>query len=258
MEKFIVSKGWEGFGDRLQCLSHMVNAALRYNRTLYVDWTDTIWGTGFYRYFHLVDLPHVQTDREVPHKTAYPPFWKNKIMLPANGWVYDMKDELAFDPTKGLHYEDVWVHCGIGYREYDFCTLQKHLRINRDVATVISARLVDFDLPVVHLRGTDRAVADEKWAELRTKVPIAWVVSDDAALTARWLQESPESKVFSKARAGITHYTTDVDKHEMNLEVLTDFFALAYANEAHPLNEDSLFFSMARLLGICDKEQDIM
>lgn len=254
MEKFIVSKGWEGFGDRLQCLSYMVNAALRYNRTLYVDWTDAIWGMGFYRYFHFVDLPHVQTDKEAPHKSAYPPFWKNKLMLPANEWVYDMKDELAFEPNKGLHYEDVWVHCGTGYREYDFCTLQKHLRLNDDVATEISKRLVGFDLPVVHLRGTDRGLSEESWAELRANVPIAWVISDDAALISRWLAESPESKALSIAKAGVTHYSVDVDKHEMNMAILTDFFALAYADEAYALNDKSLFFSMARLLGACTKE----
>jgi len=250
--KYIVSKGWEGFGDRLQCLSYCINSALRYNRSIYVDWTDTVWGEGFYRYFHFVDLPFVESDKDIPvSSSVYPEFWKNKLMLPANSWVYDMREALAFEPQKSLHYEDVWVHPGIGYREYDFYQLPKNLRLNADVAEEIRSRLVEFDLPIVHLRGTDRAVSEEKWAELREKAPVAWVLSEDKALIDRWMQESPESKVFSSAKEGVTHFSTDVDKHEMNLAVLTDFFTIASAKDAYALNDGSLFFSMARKFGGC-------
>jgi len=170
-------------------------------------------------------------------------------MLPANAWVYDKKNELEFEPLKSLHYEDVWVHSGIAYREYDFNRLPKHLRLNDDIAQEIKARLIDFDLPVVHLRGTDRLVSESKWVELRSTAPTAWVISDDKALVDRWMAESPESKVFSSTKEGVTHFTEDVNKHEMNLALLTDFFAIASADTAYALNDDSLFFSMARLLG---------
>ena len=249
--KYIVSKGWQGFGDRLQCLSYCLNSALRYNRSLYVDWNDTIWQEGFYRYFHFVDLPFVTSDKDIKYSTIYPAFWKHKLMLPANAWVYNIKNELEFEPLKNLHYEDVWVHSGIGYREYDFNQLPKHLRLNDDIAQEIKARLIDFDLPVVHLRGTDREVSESKWAELRSAAPIAWVISDDKALIDRWMAESPESKVFSNAKAGVNHLTEDANKHEMILQLLTDFFAIASADTAYALSDDSLFFSMARLLGMC-------
>ena len=170
-------------------------------------------------------------------------------MLPANAWVYNIKNELEFEPLKNLHYEDVWVHSGIGYREYDFNQLPKHLRLNDDIAQEIKARLIDFDLPVVHLRGTDREVSESKWAELRSAAPIAWVISDDKALIDRWMAESPDSKVFSNAKAGVNHLTEDTNKHEMILQLLTDFFAIASADTAYALSDDSLFFSMARLLG---------
>lgn len=250
--KYIVSKGWEGFGDRLQCLSYCINSALRYNRSIYVDWTDTVWKEGFYRYFHFVDLPFVESDKDIPvSSSVYPEFWKNKLMLPANSWVYDMREALAFEPQKSLHYEDVWVHPGVGYREYDFNQLPKNLRLNADIAEEVRSRLVELDLPIVHLRGTDRAVSEEKWAELREKAPVAWVLSEDKALIDRWMQESPDSKVFSGAKEGVTHFSTDVDKHEMNLAVLVDFFAIASAKDAYALNDESLFFSMARVFGGC-------
>ena len=215
-----------------------------------MDWNDTIWGEGFYKYFHLVDLPFVTSDKDIKYSTTYPSFWKHKLMLPANAWVYDMKDALEFEPLKNLHYEDVWVHSGIGYREYDFNQLPKHLRLNDDIAKEIKSRLIDFDLPVVHLRGTDREVSEDKWAEIKSAAPIAWVISDDKKLIDRWMVESPESKVFSSTKEGVTHFTEDVNKHEMNIKVLTDFFAIATADKAYALNDDSLFFSMARLLGL--------
>jgi len=66
------------------------------------------------------------------------------------------------------------------------------------------------------------------------------------------MQESLESKVFSSAKEGVTHFSTDVDKHEMNLAVLTDFFTIASAKDAYALNDESLFFSMARKFGGCE------
>jgi hypothetical protein len=200
----------------------------------------------------------VESDKDIPvSSSVYPEFWKNKLMLPANSWVYDMQGALAFEPQKSLHYEDVWVHPGIGYREYDFYQLPKNLRLNADVAEEIRSRLVEFDLPIVHLRGTDRAVSEEKWAELREKAPVAWVLSEDKALIDRWMQESPESKVFSSAKEGVTHFSTDVDKHEMNLAVLTDFFTIASAKDAYALNDESLFFSMARVFRDCGGVKEV-
>ncbi len=250
-DKYIVSKGWEGFGDRLQCLSYCINSALRYNRTLYVDWTDTIWGTSFYKYFYLVGVPFCTTDSAIAYKTIYPTFWDNKLMLPANNWVYDIRDQLLFEPVKELHYEDVWVHSGIGYRAYDFGQLVARLRLQESVAEYIRDRLPTTELPIVHLRGTDRKVSDESWAVLREKAPEALVLSDDFSLVQRWLSESPRSQAFSAPCDGITHFSKNVDKHRMNLSVLTDFFVLATAQTAYALNTESLFFSTARLFGKC-------
>jgi len=222
-----------------------------FSRTLYVDWTDTIWGADFYKYFYLVGVPFCTADSAIAYKTIYPNFWDNKLMLPANNWVYDIKDQLLFDPVKELHYEDVWVHSGIGYRAYDFEQLVATLRLQESVAEYIRDKLPTTDLPIVHLRGTDRNVSEESWAALRKKAPIALVLSDDFSLVQRWLSESPLSQAFSTPCDGVTHFSKNVDKHHMNLAVLTDFFVLAAAQNAYALNSESLFFNMARLFGKC-------
>lgn len=268
MNRYLVSKGWEGFCDRLQCLSHCVTWALRYNRILYVDWEDRIWSHGeggFYRYFDLVDLPHVTSADQIPSDLeVFPPFWTRGLGLPAGEWVHKLKDELVFDPQEGRHYEPVWVHPGVGFRAFDFEQLPKHLRLKPDVADELKALLANVPtaMPVVHLRGTDRAVSEDRWQAVRAAAPVACIISDDAALVDRWLQESPGSMALSDtlvtgSAAGHkldpqTLRTLGLDKHRMNIRLLADFIVLASAKEAHGLNEDSVFFKMARFFGACN------
>jgi adenylylsulfate kinase len=267
MNRYLVSKGWEGFCDRLQCLSHCITWALRYNRILYVDWEDRIWSHGnggFYRYFDLVDLPHVTAADQIPaNLEVYPPFWKRGLGLPADEWVHKLKDELVFDPQEGRHYEPVWVHPGAGFRAFDFVQLPKHLRLQPEVAAELGRLLeaAPMHLPVVHLRGTDRPMSEDRWHALRQSAPVACIISDDAGLVRRWLEESPESVLLSDTlvEGSAAGHKLDAhslnamgfDKHRMNLRLLADFIMLAAAKEAHGLNEESVFFSMARLFGAC-------
>ena len=251
MIKYIVCKGWEGFSDRLQCLSYAVTTSLRYNRILYVDWTDDIWGNSFYDYFYFEDLEYIDDYRKIPKQaTVHPQFWQHKLMLPANSWIYDMKDKLVFDPKTCNNFSDVWVQPGIGFREYNMPLLTKHLRIRPDIVDQIYTEPIT-DLPVVHLRGTDRSFTDEDWARLRELAPIAYVLSDDIKLVDRWKLESPDSIVISKPQVDVTHFSTNVDKHQYNLDLLREFYILASASEAHALNVNSLYFKMSRIIGTC-------
>jgi hypothetical protein len=241
---------------------------LRYNRIIYVDWEDRIWSHGaggFYRYFDLVDLPHVTSADQIPNDLeVFPPFWTRGLGLPAGEWVHKLKDELVFDPQEGRHYEPVWVHPGVGFRAFDFEQLPKHLRLKPEVAAELRPLLASApaDLPVVHLRGTDRALSEESWQAVRLAAPVACILSDDAALVKRWLEESPESVVLSDTlvSGSVAGHKLDpqtlnqmgLDKYRMNVRLLADFIVLASAKEAHGLNEQSVFFSMARLFGACN------
>jgi hypothetical protein len=257
-EKYLISKGWEGFGDRLQCLSHCLVMALRHNRTLYVDWTDKIWNEGFYRYFHFDNVASVEYLHQVQqHETTdnvYPKHWQHKLMLPANSWVYDIKDQLIFDSNKEYNFHDIWVHCGIGYREFNMVLLAKHLKVNKDIVPLITYDIGD--LPVVHLRGTDRKhqVSDLNCTlnELYLKAPMANVISDDNDLIEQWMKLSPSSIVVSNPTVNINHYSIMADKHAYNIALLKEFFILASAKEAYALNEKSVYFEMARMLGQCN------
>lgn len=273
MNRYLICKGWEGFCDRLQCLSHTISLALRYRRILYVDWNDRIWSHGsggFYRYFDLVDLPYVTAAEQMqPNLRVIPAFWAQGMKLPADDWVYRFKgklifdDKLNFDPMRTDFKGSAWVHSGVGFRAFNLPKLVRHLRLSAEAAVAIAPLLeaIPVDLPVVHLRGTDRPVDQERWQVLRKAAPVACVVSDDVRLVQRWLEESPDSILLSDTlvtcQSGGHKLGPDeiaqhgFDKFRMNIRLLADFITLAAAKEAHALNEKSLFFKMARRFGGC-------
>jgi len=246
MIKFLVHKGWEGFGDRLECLSYSILTAKRFNRVLYGDWTDTIWREGFYRYFHFTNLPYID-DPDIIAETAtvWPSFWQHKLMLPANDWVYEYKDKFKFEPLEGMHWEDVWVQVATGFRQWNMPVLSAHLRLNKDIIEEIGT--TETDLPVVHLRGTDRKFTEESWLELRQKAPVAHVISDDQFLIDRWMNESPDSVCQSKPVIGFFHKSIG-PKHQSNISLLKDFITLSEAKDAYALNSDSRYFKQARIV----------
>lgn len=253
--KFIISKGFEGFCDRLQCLSDCLFLSIKYNRVLLVDWNDRIWREGFYRYFWFEDLE----EPSAVHGEIWPRWWKEALAKPAGDWIYKLRDELTFDIEKADPYADVWVHPGIGIRTYNFGILARHWRLTDECKEHVQEHLAGVpDLPVVHLRGTDRQFSEERFEELAGLVPKAAVVSDDEGLVDRWMKRCPESVVVTKRflsdKMGghrVPDLPDGLTKHQMNLDLIADFMTLACAKEAHGLNEESLFCKMAVLYGKC-------
>ena len=81
--KYLVVKGWLGFGDRMECLQMAVKFALDNNLQIYVDWRDSMWTHGtedFYTYFKLENIPVLKSLSDIPEDaTYYPAFWKGKL-----------------------------------------------------------------------------------------------------------------------------------------------------------------------------------
>ena len=60
-QQILVVKGWEGFADRLQALSHCMNYCIKYNAAICIDWRDYMWGQDnedFSDYFEIVGIPY--------------------------------------------------------------------------------------------------------------------------------------------------------------------------------------------------------
>ena len=83
--KYLVIKGWLGFGDRLESLKMGIKYALDNDLAVYVDWTDTMWshsGESFYTYFKLINIKTFSLSEIPSDATYYPEYWKTHIHDP--------------------------------------------------------------------------------------------------------------------------------------------------------------------------------
>jgi len=250
--KLIVSKGWEGFADRLQCLSYCIDMAVKYNRGLCVDWSDTLWTEGFYRYFSIAGLE--ESKPNITH-SIYPEFWTNAVNKSNGDWIYRIKDYVGFDIAAADGDTQVWVHAGVGFRAWSMTTLAKRLKIE------CLAELGEIKVypSLVHLRGTDRPADLDKLQALAEQHPQAVVVSDDVTCVQKWLEINPQAQVLTETlstdgrglhQVGLHGWT----RHQLNLRAISDFLTISRAEQAYALNEESLFFTMARIYGSSVKE----
>jgi hypothetical protein len=252
-DKWIIHKGYEGFADRLTSLSYCLDIAVKYNRRLYVDWADDCWVEGFYRYFSVDGF-----DDALPEGECYPEFWTGALAKPNGNWAYRVQDLVEFDLKKADGDVAVWVHPNMWYREWNFGSLAKRLKMKRSLE--LEKMLNVKPQKVVHLRGTDKEHEPARFEMLLREHGDAAVLSDDRRLVDRWLERHPEAVVLTDIlsdddrgahKVGVKGRT----RHEVNLRVIADFMTLAFAPEAVALIEDSYFFKYARVYGGCYKDQ---
>jgi hypothetical protein len=279
--KYLVVKGYLGFGDRLETLKMCVNYALHNNLQIYVDWTDAIWTHGnetFYTYFNLVNMPVLNSLDDIPaDATYYPSYWsRNNIKNPCSEEMLRNKKELGVDvgilgpstPTNA----DVLVHCSVSSRSVylDSSFFARVFRVvNPDILSGIRTRLSKVQLANcigVHARGTDRAKRDvRKEHSIQYMVLHAMsfaskpmiVVGDDAYSIELWKRYYPNTVVFTTlAQANTTnkgnHLATKDElknsKYDLTVEFLTDFFTLAHCERVLSTFKDSRFAQEARRL----------
>ncbi len=264
--RYLLVKAHVGFGDRLQCLSQAVHFATTHGRTLCIDWTDMIWSDGtldFHTYFDLCGVPLISKAALLQQEFANvePLAWANQIERPADS-------KFIFRPEYGclLGEQDspanLLVYAGTGYRAYYVANLC-HLRVKRPIRNRIVAAVKTFShfSTVVHLRGTDRVPREQYagyladcWArmgEVGRGEPLL-VVADCLPLFQLFRMEFPAAVLRTPHLDGLdplvgTHLQNNLDKHEANVEMLTDFFLLMYAERCFH-DPQTEFSKMARFI----------
>lgn len=244
LTRYIVSLGWEGFGDRLQCLSYCIALALSRNRVLVVNWSDRYFGGPFDDYFDLVGIPFAS--KQPPGET-HPSIFKHLSNQPADDWVYDL-DAYRIDDSQSF----VTVHCGAGFRSYNTRLLELHLRFNDQTKLEIideMSRLRSISqLPIVHLRGTDRPWKHEDICNLAEKYGDVAILGDDQrAIDAYCAQTNSVS--LSAARSDNKPIHKSGSSRERNIRMLADF-CLIHEYGVGCLNEASLFYRMAKDINV--------
>lgn len=277
--KYLVVKGWLGFGDRMESLQMAVKYALYYNLQIYVDWRDLMWSHGdcdFYTYFKLVNVPVLNSLDDIPaDATIFPPFWKGKL-------EQQLSNEF-FDGNMNEH-----MHIGQLITEYPgdviVSTLSSRIIYNdlsffSNVFRVIDGRVLSKlnhrkqKLPLanawgIHIRGTDRINSKNRDIAIQSIVSNVTnmggmngvkmiAVSDDKECLDIWKRFYPDTIVASEL--SLTHRSIKgnhnlgkddltVTKDEMNVDMLVDFFTLASCSRIFSTFKTGRFFREAQRL----------
>jgi hypothetical protein len=277
--KYLVVKGWLGFGDRLESLKMAVKYALDHNLQIYVDWSDEMWSHGnenFYTYFKLVNMPVLNSLDDIPaDATVYPPYWKDRLKDKLTIDMINNKDlKLDLGYLTSPYSEDVVVFSSIGMR-----ILYPDSAFFANVFRVVDTRILSkvrerrSKYPVeqswgIHIRGTDRLQPRKRMLSIQSMVTLMTsyggmngvkmtVVSDDKENAEIWKRYYPQSFLVSElsiqqdsvaGNHNLSKEKLKFTKDEMNVDALTDFFTLALTQRIFTTCKDSRFTQEARRL----------
>lgn len=201
MDRFVVLKGVQGWGDRLQCLLQAIWYAKATGRLLVLDWRDPDWchdtSIPIKHWFTLQDVPTLELEsfltiwqRHGTQLSLMPATWANRVGDAAfSDWIYDdgycLPDNNAVIGTilagkAGDLDADVVVLPSIGHRTFRFSDAT-HLQLADWLQERITGFAADLGLAadhydVVHLRG-----GSKRWAG--GTVPLK---SLDISIHKRW------------------------------------------------------------------------
>ena len=276
--KYLVFKGWLGFGDRLETLKMCVKFAMDNNVQLYVDWSDSMWSHGsesFYSYFKLTDVPQLNSLDEIPaDASCFPECWNGKIKEPfsVEFWKENPSSNIPMlNPNFMKLPVDVVVVSGICRRStyFDSSFFAKVFRvIHPTIIEEVKKRQVQYDLKKclgLHIRGSDRL--GKKGRDL----PIQWMslnavmegglsgkpmiaVSDDQNSFEIWKRFFPQTKLMSSlslqdmTNKGIHNANKEdlkTTKDALNIDCIIDLFTLASCDRIRSTYKDSRFYAEA-------------
>ena len=272
--KYLIVKGFLGFGDRLESLKMAVRYAIDNNLQIYVDWRDSTWSHGsedFYTYFKLVNMPVLNSLSDIPHDaTYYPPYWKGNLdkHLTFDFIREHIDDKLDIGLLNKPYDQDVVVMSSYGVRYlYPNSTFFGNVFRVVDERILSKIRYHASRKPLsqswgIHIRGTDRAKGPN-----RRNISIQSIVthfttmggmnqqnmvvtSDDAEQLSVWKRYYPNSYVVSEVSldnsglAGNHNLSKDkinTSKDDMNVDLLVDFFVLSSCERLFSTFKDSRF-----------------
>jgi hypothetical protein len=277
--KYLVVKGWFGFGDRMESLQMAVEFALKFNLQIYVDWRDSMWTHGdedFYTYFKLVNIPLLNSLNDIPEDASvYPTFWKDKLHQVLSNEFFNehIKEDMHIGVLKQEYPGDVIVSTLNNRKIYNDLTFFANVFrvIDPNVRCKLNERKQKLPLANawgIHIRGTDRINSrnrDLAIQSIATNVTMHGglnsvtmiAVSDDYECLAVWKRLYPNTIVASelsisqsslKGNHNLTKDSLSVSKYEMNVDMLTDFFTLASCSQIFSTFKSGRFFQEARRL----------
>ena len=263
--KYLLVKSLMGFGDRLESLAMCIHFAQKNNMKLRVDWSDSVWGDSFYKYFS-IGVPSFEME-ELTGLSVYPAYWKDRLDQPLTEEIIKTTPELELQVLTKYDADIVVAIC-VGMRDlfpdYKFMGLKV---IHPRIVETIQERRRLFNLKDkwgIHLRGTDRFKTKEsrekRFQELFIKLVHRGLLSngggcvvltDDPEYAKLWRGRDKSPILSNLCDSGATglHYSKPEDigttKEELNIQLLIDFFTLACCKQIFSTSLDSRFAKMA-------------
>jgi hypothetical protein len=281
--KYLIQKGFRGFGDRLRNLVLCVKIAIEQNRKIYVDWNDFYWnhtGENFYTYFEILDIGIDNIDN-VSELTVYPDFWKDKLNIPLSphNFCDGQKEHISSlsKIIKKYPQEDIIVIPNSKHSDFtQFLFFAKIFRV-KDIRITNRVKELQnkYNLKEcigIHLRGTDRKdknvtnkriisdfVNSDNTSLLFKKYKDKLLCfTDDIELYIEFKKIFPRAIlltqiiIFDQNSTSGTHTIPNKflkhTKDEMNVDLITDFFALASCKQSFSTCKESLFLDMSQKL----------
>jgi hypothetical protein len=275
--KYLVVKGWLGFGDRMETLKMAVKYALDNKLQIYVDWRDSIWShdnESFYTYFKLINMPVLESLDDIPSDaTVYPPYWKDHMKDSITDDLLSKRNDLKLDlgmlnKFTGPPNTDVIVVSSIGNRSVyiDSTFFANVFRVvDPRITSKVNERNIQFALSKsigVHIRGTDRKKNESQFINKIQWLSVSAVhsgalndipmiaVTDDSDGFNIWKRFFPQTKMLTqlaltnssnKGNHNASKESLKNTKDELNVDMLSDFFTLASCVQVITTYKDSRF-----------------
>lgn len=210
--KFVVLKGVQGFGDRLQCLLQAIRYAKVTRRYLVVDWRDPDWTHDpklpIHTFFTFSDVPsfglqefQAYWNTHAHNLTVFPRPWES-VLLDSSypSWIYknifwlpndnDCLNDITTYKMADFE-EDIVVYAGVGKRTFAYSDLEC-LSLSNWVTSAIYAFAKEYQLlsgsyDIVHLRGGSKSWCGGKvpLRSLKDKLDQSWP-SQEEYLDSLW------------------------------------------------------------------------
>lgn len=175
MNKYIILKGAEGFGDRLQCLLQAIGYCIKTKRTLVVDWRDPDWyhdeTNRVDRYMNIsgVDTMTIEQFRdqikEYQNMSVVPSRWSGDMLLNPEFHKHMYNSEYHLEPSNNVLFdisngrrpdfdEQIVVSPGVKERSWHY-EYSKNLQFSECVRSAVeSVKTPDKkQYNVLHMRG---------------------------------------------------------------------------------------------------------
>ena len=272
--KYLVIKGWLGFGDRLESLKMGIAFAQQHKLKVYVDWSDEMWTHGtenFYTYFKLINIDQIASLDEIPEDaTYYPEFWKGNIKTPYSyGLITNGKQIDAGHLIKDFGADVVVLGCGMRTLFANSNFFANVFRINdQRILQKIRERKARYPIAQswgIHIRGTDRIKRGYRSMSVQALCSLITcqgalngvkmtVVSDDKENLQIFRNYYPDAFVASelsiqqdsiKGNHNLGKDALKFSKDIITVDLLTDFFTLALCDRVYTTVKDSRFYKEA-------------